>query len=610
MYRPSPVLVSALLLSLTVFVSARSAQAQSNTASFEIFSDPTHFGVTSSQVPAAAIIGDFNKDGKPDIVAATYNSDFVANLSFIAGNGDGSFQTATTVYTATANTTEYPLLAVDLNHDGNLDLITTSTPSNSPNPTPHIFLGNGNGTFGAPMVLPGTLSNFVGLAVADFNGDGYPDIAVAYGDYSGSASGTIQIFTNSGAGLFTLAKTIAASTAIPTVTSLSAADVDEDGHVDLVVGTNSSLVILWGTGPNTFTTPSIQKTYTGPQVNSVVTAIADTNQDGAPDVLTTYSCATQPAGAGRSPSTNTCQGVDVFYGGQGKQKTFYRNAITDTNVNALTTPLAVDVNGDGIADIVASGVDETAANGLFVWYGHPDGSFDTAEQRFIVATEHTGGALMADFNRDGRMDFFTQGTGNEYLNATPLPACARSTIASTVTVCQPINNTSLPSNDLKVHAMAYSSSPVTSMQEYVDGQLLNTQDTTDYTLPISLSPGTHTLVTKAWNSQGVSFRSDRTINLYTGTAGDTCTAPYNGAAICLPGDNTAAGIHILGNGSTQAVPTAAQLYVDGSLVYNDTVSTTAVDMYLKLATGTHSLVFKLYDANGNVVTASASVNAQ
>ncbi len=53
-----------------------------------------------------------------------------------------------------------------------------------------------------------------------------------------------------------------------------------------------------------------------------------------------------------------------------------------------------------------------------------------------------------------------------------------------------------------------------------------------------------------------------------------------------------------------------KLYVDGSLVVSDTSGSTVVDVTQPLAAGTHELVFKLWDENGFIYTASKSVSVQ
>src|SRR5258708_7657211 len=112
--------------------------------------------------------GDFNHDGKPDVVM-TVNGGFAVAL----GNGDGTFQ-ATVFYPTQLS---YFLAVADFNGDGNLDIVTAD--DNLGPSTVSVYLGNGDGTFKTPPVVSGTTNPNVFVVVGDFNRDGKPDIAVS-----------------------------------------------------------------------------------------------------------------------------------------------------------------------------------------------------------------------------------------------------------------------------------------------------------------------------------------------------------------------------------------------------------------------------------------------
>jgi hypothetical protein len=132
-------------------------------------------------------IGDFNGDGKSDLVVNNANDNTV---SVLLGNGDGTFQAQVTYQ---AGSGPYSVTLADLNGDGKLDLVVP----NAYDQTVSVLLGNGDGTFQTQATyLAGVFP--ASVAVGDFNGDGKPDLVVALqGAYSvsvllGNGDGTFQ----------------------------------------------------------------------------------------------------------------------------------------------------------------------------------------------------------------------------------------------------------------------------------------------------------------------------------------------------------------------------------------------------------------------------------
>lgn len=559
------------------------------------------------------IAADFDHDGKVDLVQCSSTQ----HLIFRAGKGDGTFQPPVTAF-ADALALQGGV-ASDVNHDGNLDLVTVASQNPPPPPAPaayvlSIFLGNGDGTFRAPQTY--TTTQGPGQAVVgNFFNDGQPDIAV------GESYGLIELFRNAGDGTFVSAGSISVGTGNFSPVQVAAGSLNGTGVSDLaalVLNSNdfampSELSVLWNNGSGTFTRQVLGQ-YSWPQIIS-----AQMNGDRNADILVSYQC-DLPAGA------KYCVGFDGFYG-QGENKLYKRTLVNSTsglNPGDLGQIAGVDVDADGYIDIAAIGALQCdgstgecndAPQGLSIWRGNADGSFlQTPENFFTSRNVQVGAAAMADFNRDGRMDFAqTQpGAGGPtefYLNATRRTNCGTYTISPSVTVCAPVDNTYLPS-PVRVRANSYDTTPVTALQEYVDGALKYSEAVTSFDQRFPVSEGSHLFVTKAWDASGVSFMSSRTVTVYDGTPGATCYAATNAASLCLPKGMSSSGpILIVGNGNTGTnLTTAAQLYIDGSLVVNNEAScgaacygvNTMVQTEQTLSSGSHDIVFKVWDLAGNV----------
>jgi hypothetical protein len=142
-------------------------------------------------------IGDFNGDGKID-VAATINSG--GGGGFIRlGNGDGSVQAAQSYVSGPRPRS---VATADFNGDGKTDLVTANGDySLNIERSLTVCLGNGNGTFQSPLSFPITPSDSSRpshVAVADFNGDGRPDIAVATHVFAGDDYENLRVLLNDG----------------------------------------------------------------------------------------------------------------------------------------------------------------------------------------------------------------------------------------------------------------------------------------------------------------------------------------------------------------------------------------------------------------------------
>lgn len=265
-------------------------------------------------------VGDFNGDGRPDMVESQY---YDGALGFLLGNGDGTFAAMATMATRPSPA---GLGVGDFNGDKNLDIIVAEQDALG------IFLGKGDGTFNARADLFGLTGTLVGLGVGDVNADGKLDLCVGslgslagfvltgkgdgtfdspiplvlskgssacdFADYDNDKMMDVAVldregslaraFLGRGSGVF-LANAVVTPGALTgtAIVGLSSADIDADGAVDLLlVWSTRAAVSLgsWRTDANFASQPYWK-------VNGTPTALTygDVNKDGKVDLAVTTS---------------------------------------------------------------------------------------------------------------------------------------------------------------------------------------------------------------------------------------------------------------------------------------------------------------------------------
>jgi hypothetical protein len=191
---------------------------------------------------AGMSIGDFNDDGKLDIIATARSRYDDAWLTPLLGNGDGTFQRMST----TELQHPYPGSSVwnDFNNDGLLDVAVSTLDSGwQIGRAVDVLLGNGDSTFSHATVR-GPFDDYVGIASADFNGDGKADLALS------KKQGAIWVLLGNGDGTFRSQGTYA-TTSSPSTAAIG--DFNGDGIVDMMVSnSNGTLFALLGKGDGTF----------------------------------------------------------------------------------------------------------------------------------------------------------------------------------------------------------------------------------------------------------------------------------------------------------------------------------------------------------------------
>ena len=400
------------------------------------------------------IAQDWNKDGKPDLVVAG------SPTRSLLGDGLGGL-VAARAYPLPALGLQ-PAAAADLDNDGKVDLVLTGWDA-SKTVQVAALMNQGAAALRATTAMPVMAGREIdGTVTGDFNGDGKADVAVT--TRTGAAGvGELHVLIGNGDGSFQPPRTRSLGV-VPT--GIVAGDLNEDGHLDLLVDNlwSSAITILLGNGDGSFVTPSQYPAGYGPlspqlldvnldgHLDVVVLnryqtdrrydtvavllgkgdgtlqpplstdlfstygevafndwfGINDWDHDGKPDLLI---CGHAKATTGAP--TADWSGVLLLRGnGRGQ---FVRGPLTPATTASPDCPVvAGDMNGDGEVDLLGS-----SSVGPNIWLSQRDGSFTSPTS--VIAQSHREVKLLADMNGDKKLDLieFAGRAATIRLNLTP-----------------------------------------------------------------------------------------------------------------------------------------------------------------------------------------------
>jgi protein involved in polysaccharide export with SLBB domain len=169
------------------------------------------------------------------------------------------------------------------------------------------------------------------------------------------------------------------------------ADVDRDGHVDIVSGSvePGAITIAYGEGGGRFAAP-LRLPVEG-DVRAL--AVADVDEDGLPDII----------GSVQRQSS----GIRVWLNQPGRQ---WKPGRAPTEINSYSGVKAVDLNGDGHIDVVAANATSELQGGIQVWWGTGKGSWVPGPSPTVTGIYMD--VLAVDVNGDGVLDLAGAGWGN------------------------------------------------------------------------------------------------------------------------------------------------------------------------------------------------------
>jgi hypothetical protein len=374
-------------------------------------------------LPQGLATGDFNGDGRTDVLIANGSAD---GLTLFVSQSDGGFVAEPAVYTGSngqGNSGANQIVTGDFNGDGKLDAVALNYRydynGDASDLTVSTMLGDGEGGFAGP-VQTDVGPYAANLVAGDFNGDGKLDLAVLSGRNS-YTDATVQVFYGNGDGTFSAGPTTDAGAPLDLtetyVDRLVAADLNGDGKTDLAFSTTSDttgdpgVAILLGNGQGGFT-PAAQPALGLGLSSGALIAAADVNGDGIPDIV---AVPRETAGS-ETAAILLGKGDGTFEAAISAPLALPPGSASGASFNGDDGNVAVavgDVTGDGKPDIVV----ENGTSGVVVAPGKGDGTFGPSYPDAADAAALPGGLFgqltLADVNGDGRLDLIATQLGGD-----------------------------------------------------------------------------------------------------------------------------------------------------------------------------------------------------
>lgn len=357
------------------------------------FTQGANYPITNTNL-AGGVLADVSSDGKRDIVVV--DQAVPANVWTLLGNGNGTFQTPTSV--ALSGTSGNGDVFSDLNGDGLLDIAEMDSDTNELT----IYLATSATTYASAVSYPtsDTVEDACSLSAGDLTGDGKPEVVNA-----NCNDNTLTVYVNNGDGTFQTGVYYAAGLSAPSGTTadlypeaVTIADMNGDGKADIISSNDNSadVTILLGNGDGTVTVPSIGYAVGGYPYQPAI--VGDFNGDGNVDLVVA-----------------DLEFSLVFLKGYGdgsfRSSLDYFAPIASDNPSGVTVATG-DFNGDGNPDFVLGNCC-ASQGGITVFLSRADGSLQPGVNYFSASgSQEFQYVTVADFNKDGKLDIAAADSDN------------------------------------------------------------------------------------------------------------------------------------------------------------------------------------------------------
>jgi hypothetical protein len=545
-------------------------------------------------IAPAFAVGDFNGDGKPDILTDVESNNNIQGMVLLAGDGQGNFTQGPTI----KGDAPLALLAADMNGDTKLDAVFYAYSTSSSSYGISVALGNGDGTFQTVTSTPLPSGKFGDFVVGDFNGDGKPDVMVTETPYTTSA-GAVYLLLGNGDGTLQAPVQVDAP---PQAYGITAGDFNGDGKLDFAItstqqgayNTPGSVLVYLNQGNGTFAKPV---SYTANMFPGPIVA-ADVNKDGKLDLVV----ASQDNATVTSTNPFGPHGtLNVLLGnGNGTFQTATSSPLNDPGYSNLAV---ADMNQDGIPDVVV-GDDNPPFFYTQILYGKGDGTFPTGNSLQMGINSQSVAA--ADVNGDGRPDLLlTSGNSHASLDVFVNQYSGKmlSTLPATTTALSVSPNPAVAGQTVTFTAQVTASSGSTEPTgtiNFMNGSTqlgtgtLDSSGAATYTTS-SLSTGSYPVTAVYSGDTNYSGSTSSAVTLVVNAqpvAAATTTMLATSAATANAGQNVTFTATVAGPSGSTTAPTGTITFMDGAtMLGTGTLNGSGVATYSTstLSVGTHSI---------------------